>query len=106
MGYKAIQCSFINARVINARLIAIWEALEELKALTGQLPDSENETVSVETEAQEVVINEAQESGFDWQGSDNVEALKAFAREKYGLNIRKFKIESVRAEIASFIETL
>lgn len=109
MGYRAIMGSIVNPRVINMKLREIWAAIDELKALQEQPEATETETASVETEAQEVVINEvlADAEPFDWKTSESASALKEYAFSEFNLTIKgNKKAETVRLEIAEYLETL
>ena len=120
MKFRAIVGALTPIKV-NVRIRELCAAVTALQEAAG-LSDDATETVTVAAEDQPVTSNtsentneaasQAQEGegapeagqGFNWRESNSVEALKAFALEKLGLTIRKQKVDTIKAEIASFVE--
>lgn len=120
MKFRAIVGALTPIKV-NVRIRELCAAVTELQEAAG-LSDDVTETVTVAAEDQPVTsstsestdeaASQAQEDEgapeadqpFNWRESNSVEALKAFALEKLGLTIRKQKVDTIKAEIASFVE--
>lgn len=109
MKFKALMNGTVNAVSINQRLRALWEAFAQLKsdiaqlqALAGVVPKT-NETVPVEAVV-ETIEEVPAESAFDWQKSEDVTALKAFALKELNLTITGNKgAARIRSDIADFL---
>lgn len=127
MNFKAI-VGMLTPQKINVRLRELWEAftklaadVAELQAEAGIEPETttldESLTTTVGTQnvpeitttaapdAPEAPITPPGDTEFDWRASEDVEALKAFALEKFDLVIRKQKPETVKADIEAYLET-
>ena len=120
MKFRAIVGALTPIKV-NVRIRELCAAVTELQEAAG-LSDDATETVTVAAEDQPVTSNtsesadeaasQAQEDEgapeadqpFNWRESNSVKALKAFALETLGLTIRKQKVDTIKAEIASFVE--
>lgn len=110
MKFKAIIGGGYRPTVINARFREMAEAITELQNAAGISTETETTqaVIPVATVETETVTAEAQDApeDFDWRTTTDAEALKAYALVKYDLKIRKFKLESIRAEIESYISIL
>lgn len=105
--YKAIRAGMFGALSVNVRMREIWDAINEIRAAIG-IKEAAKETVTVDSAETvvETVADEPAEEQFDWKTSDDAAALKAFAREKFGLEIRGNKrADTVREEIEGFLST-
>lgn len=105
--FKAMHQGTFGVLAVNRKLRELWTAIEEIRAHIG-MTDGEAETVAeapvtvTETVAEQP---KEEEPAFDWKTSDDVPALKAFALETFGLEIKgNKKAETVRSEIMGFIE--
>ncbi len=84
-----------NITPLNRKML---EVINEVNALREEID---------ELKAHEVFTGETQteNAGFDWEASDDAQALKEFAMEEYGLEIKgNKKADTVRKEIAEFLE--
>lgn len=110
MKFKALMSGTFGVVAVNSRLRVLCEAITRLEDLAGIGEKVETETVTIAPEPVVEVTTtiapaDEDKEGFNWRTSESIEALKAYAMEKYGLTIRKQKVDTIRAAIQSYIET-
>ena len=108
MKFQAIMSGHFGVISINARLRQICEAITRLEELQG-VAQVAPETTTVTAPAKlDLPVQEAKEEAaalsFAWRESKSVGELKAFARQEFGLSIRKKLPETIKAEIQSYID--
>ncbi len=112
MKFKALMNGTVNAVAINQRLRALWDAfaklqrdITELQKAAGIVPAAISIVIAEKTtpESSPAII-EPVAPVFDWQKSDDVDALKAFALKELNLSITGNKgAPRIRADIADFL---
>lgn len=113
MSFKPIMAGIFNAMSVNRKLREIWAAIEvlnEAAGITDEEPAPAPETETADS-AETVVIEqppepeEPSEPEFDWKTTNDVGALKDWAVEMHGLEIKgNKKPETVRAEINAHMQ--
>lgn len=121
-NFKAIMSGNFGVLSVNRRLRELHNRVDELEALIngGPVtheapeqaapvvePESAKETETVDSAETEIIEADAGPAPFDWKTTEDVAALKEFAKIEFGLAIKgNKKVETVRAEIEGFLETL
>lgn len=108
--FKPILAGMFSAMSVNRKLRELHSRIDALESsLNLTATDcAETETVTIaepEPEKAEETVTETVEAAFDWRTTDDATALKAWAIENHGLEIKgNKKADTIRTEIRGFLE--
>lgn len=109
--FKTIMAGNFGPIAVNNRLRQLHERIEKLEALIESdepviHAEPENATETAPDTATDNSADTVTFESFNWQESDDVQAMKSFAKDTFGLEIRgNKKADTVRKEIEGFLET-
>ena len=110
--FKPITAGLFGVATINRKLREIWAAIDELRSLAGVVSeqaesvtkDSAETVIEIAADVAKEVVEEAIEDAFDWKTTEDAAALKEWALDEHGLEIKgNKKADTIRKEILGFL---